>query len=1347
MKRVIFLIAAIQVILLFGITFADSYQIHQLDKKNDFSGVSGNFEVRDTLKKSLNLLVGFLAIKQIGTVSAEQAGGYCCEKTETGAYCQNTNGPNDCDPAYQNSPTTCDQTTYCQPGCCYDKEQGICFAGSPQKQCTDNEGEWKATCEEEPRCGKGCCILGSNTQFTTRAHCRIISEFQEAQINFDPAMTEEDCKYYSPEEGACLISDGSCRRTAEEECKGLEGNFNKGYLCSYFDTGAGCKQTDHIGCSDKENQYDIFWYDSCGNRENVYLGNSEGAKTTSWAGGMIKKKGELSCSSGKSDCGVCKYEEGESICAQSKSMTDSVQAGDYYCKPLDCEIDKALSPDGKRTKVMNGESWCVYDGASSGKVEGWVGSDVNNDKNQGKNSEDGTLVGVTSSGFYGRDAVGAGHFIRYCDEGEIKTDPCGTGDRGEICSEISYEGGIMRAQCRVNLWYTCFNFQTKEDCVASPNVDCRWQGVSVDDYFKFGVCVPKFPKGFNLKQDPSLSGETESGTTQEQDICSIATQSCTWLEVKECGSFVGAPCEWKCKVNCECKEEAGKFIEEMNNLCVSLGDCGAFVNVEGVYSGKGFASRGEMPNLENYFEKYPTSKNKVEVWNSVASGESQEQTTPVWIPVEGSEGTYGELAGVNGELDPKFKENNYWANIGTAYKVFGGVGAAGGLLSIGFLIGQAGKEAGLTTFWYVGSGGTIPGTQSSTTLAKTNLGKLPGMQQASGYLGAIAILMMGGQLIGQTIGSMIGGGDIQSELGMYGAAAGLAAGITVAILAGSGQAGSQAFVGFFASGVAGPVILAVVAAYMTAQLVWSLTNGNGDTREGKINFKCMPWQPPISTEDDQCKVCNENGLGTPCTKYKCNSLGSGCDLIDQDGATAENPDPNGDNGVNNEIPEISNPVCVDMGKCGYGSGNLPVPELTFVSSGFDYDEVQGGAKVTKDDGKKVRESDIINLTISTDQYAYCKYNYYKRNYATFDSEGELFNEGNYHTMNHTLTITIPWIEDERVQNNSGDSLRLFIRCIDKCDKYVNTAEYVVEFPIDPSPDTTPPLILNVTPSDPTYLPYGGNMSYIEVALNEEGNCKYDYNQGIQYGLMVGGNFTKCSDSTNGEKFCSHGFVTNLVGNSTTIYIKCQDIEGNNNTEDYPHTFLPSPEALKITDYKPDKEHIRKKPITPEEPLFFSVTTAGGAFSGNSECWWKLTGPTVAEDTFLQNQSTTHEYEITSQLNPGEHQIDYACLDSAGNFANLTTKFTIEQDQTPPAVVRVFMEGSNIKVLTNEEARCFYNTTYVPNCNFEDGTGMDSMLTTEHLISYQYDQTYYVKCKDEFEQQNPKCAVIIKPMFR
>ncbi|VVB79768.1 Uncharacterised protein [uncultured archaeon] len=640
-----------------------------------------------------------------------------------------------------------------------------------------------------------------------------------------------------------------------------------------------------------------------------------------------------------------------------------------------------------------------------------------------------------------------------------------------------------------------------------------------------------------------------------------------------------------------------------------------------------------------------------------------------------------------------------------------------------------------------GGGWRGPGQQGG-------IGNLPGLQQAGGYLGSIAILMIGGQLIGQTIGSFFGGGNIQSQMGLYGAIAGLAAGIVVASLAAAQVGSATEFVGFFAAagaaGPAGPIILGIAAAYMIAQTIWSFTNGNGDTRERTVNFKCMPWQPPISTGDEVCSKCNKNGLGTPCTKYKCESLGSGCRLLDQQGANADNPNPNGDNaGVNNEIPEVSNPVCIDLGKCGYGGGTPPKPELTVVSSGFSYSTIGSGATVKKSNGEAVRESDIINLTVSTDQYAFCKYNYYKKNFAAFDTEGELFNEGNYHTMNHTLSITIPWIEDERVQNNSGDELRLFIRCRDKCDKYINTDEYVVSFPINPSPNTTAPQIVNVTPTDPSYLPYGVNFSVLTVTLNERGKCKYDYNQGIQYGLMAG-NFSEGDLSENGEAFYTWGPVWNLVGNSTTIYIKCQDMWGNNNTEDTPHTFLPTAEQLKITDYTPEKDFVRKKPITTEEPLVFSVTTNGGAFSGSTNCWWSLKGATIAADSFLQNLSTTHEYPITSQLNPGQHELTFGCMDQAFNLANITTNFSIEHDQTPPAAVRVFIEGSNIRILTNENAQCFYNTTYIPNCNFEQGTRMDSIFTTEHSLSYQYDQTYYIKCKDEFDNQNDKCAVIVKP---
>ena len=156
------------------------------------------------------------------------------------------------------------------------------------------------------------------------------------------------------------------------------------------------------------------------------------------------------------------------------------------------------------------------------------------------------------------------------------------------------------------MWEQCFGYNGQNgcetDCIAQCNLnpDCRVQKTDVDKHFKFNVCVPKYPPGFDLSSTSGLN-PLFSGTSASQ-VCSLASQTCIVTYVKGC------PGGWKCKDNCDCMDE--EFTLKMNNLCVSLGDCGAYTNIAGTVTDGGYSlskkgDKGHVPpRLTNIAELY-----------------------------------------------------------------------------------------------------------------------------------------------------------------------------------------------------------------------------------------------------------------------------------------------------------------------------------------------------------------------------------------------------------------------------------------------------------------------------------------------------------------------------------------------------------------------------------------------------------------------------------------------------------------------------------------------------------------------------------------------------------------------
>src|SRR3990167_5306844 len=68
------------------------------------------------------------------SVSAVGEAVSCCEKAVNGAFCQNS-PPAECDSNFRIAPTSCESTSYCKQGTCFDSQEGTCLEGTPQLVC------------------------------------------------------------------------------------------------------------------------------------------------------------------------------------------------------------------------------------------------------------------------------------------------------------------------------------------------------------------------------------------------------------------------------------------------------------------------------------------------------------------------------------------------------------------------------------------------------------------------------------------------------------------------------------------------------------------------------------------------------------------------------------------------------------------------------------------------------------------------------------------------------------------------------------------------------------------------------------------------------------------------------------------------------------------------------------------------------------------------------------------------------------------------------------------------------------------------------------------------------------
>jgi hypothetical protein len=609
-KKIILFLSLFQIVLLINFVFAQGYNLSE--EKIEISSEINLF--KKFVKSNLDLLIGFFSIKQIGLVSAASG---CCVQTSEGAFCQEEVLIENCVSSFSQS--ACDATSFCKQGFCVDVD-GTCSQSS-QAQCSN---DWSSN--EPEACNLGCCDLSnSNTQYQTQAWC----ELQGG--NFDSTISETQCRYVSPSaNGACVYQVGgenSCTFTSATECEGITGgDFKEGSLCSNVGLDTICEKQKSIDCLDGK----VYWFDSCGNRENVYTSEGE----TDWYQGFVRPLEITPCTANENNLGTCgNCNSAFNICKKVESGGISFGGENFMCDDLGCDEDG----DGINER-KNGESWCIF--------EGRVGEYIND------------AIGVQISS----DIPGTSHYRKSCSQGEITTENCGV-YRNEICGEHTVTIGenesaisYTEAVCRPNVGPTCFEIDNVQDCEDEP--DCRIQIIDVTggsesytvedktksilargtfngpisdtqlltgpseetqdsnkDYFSFGVCVPKYSQGFN-------PDKYEEGTINDgESVCNLASIDCQVLQQYKLDS--------KCKVreavlfgqghclltiftkvylgyiaNEECKENKEKFYSQMNDFCVSLGDCAGYINSVGNYTGRGnlkerYVGLNNTPEINN----------------------------------------------------------------------------------------------------------------------------------------------------------------------------------------------------------------------------------------------------------------------------------------------------------------------------------------------------------------------------------------------------------------------------------------------------------------------------------------------------------------------------------------------------------------------------------------------------------------------------------------------------------------------------------------------------------------------------------------------------------------------------
>lgn len=450
-------------------------------------------------KKVVMILITVLLVAAFSFfVSAAEV---CCEKTNSGAWCQLTDST-ECDSDFSQAATSCSQTLFCQKGTCVNENSGTCTPNTPKGLC-ETEGVWHNEDKDEiPECRSGCCILGQEVAFVNEPACQQLATDYGVNVNFRPDINSQGGCFTldtTVKEGACVLESDEgtdCKRTTQSGCVQLNGVFNKGLLCTAQGLSDCAKSKETIIEEDK-----VYFKDTCGNLANIY-DEARFVIADYW-----KEIQDPECEVNgvpSSTCGDCSYRLG-TIGAKYKSGDESMpnsapKYGNNVCKDLSCFYDtnNDNSIDTVNEKYKHGESWCAESEGTKYHVPFIMDSLTKKNLSEGYNDY---------------NLPGSRYYKLKCYDGEVIVEPCKE-FRNSICKEaIDPNTDKKTAACFINEGATCFSHNTKDSCGKITN--CKWvpgytldgavvgdgeiNGSKLEEYNnKQGACYPIFAPGITF---------------------------------------------------------------------------------------------------------------------------------------------------------------------------------------------------------------------------------------------------------------------------------------------------------------------------------------------------------------------------------------------------------------------------------------------------------------------------------------------------------------------------------------------------------------------------------------------------------------------------------------------------------------------------------------------------------------------------------------------------------------------------------------------------------------------------------------------------------------------------------
>ncbi len=583
----------------------------------------------------------------------------------------------------------------------------------------------------------------------------------------------------------------------------------------------------------------------------------------------------------------------------------------------------------------------------------------------------------------------------------------------------------------------------------------------------------------------------------------------------------------------------------------------------------------------------------------------------------------------------------------------------------------------------------------------------------------------------QLLGRLFGASDNLVNSLSVSLASGIIAGKVAVGLFGksTGQLGGQGLFGQWLPNWGGLAIGVAVAAVVFIAMY-------KETTQKIVTYSCQAWEAPLG--GSQCEKCNKDPF-RPCSEYRCKALGQACSLLNK--------------GTGNETCawiskfDVNSPV-IEVWKEALKGNAEDI--LSYVPDNAIRPPMRGTKIIrsTAGDGC-LKAFTPLRFGISLNEPARCKLDY--NHTAAFKDMQYYFGDSNMFAHNHTQKLRLPGPSNA---NSNAPELKndgtysIYTRCQD-ANGNENVDEFVFNFCVDKSPDTTPPVVEGSSILDGSPVRYAVDTLPIQIYVNEPADCKWS-RQDKAYEDME--NSMQCAT---GETQINSELLYACLGNLTAIkdrqdnkfYFRCKDnpdkqeSERNVNVQSFPLAIKGS-QPLTIIDVKPNGTIYGSTSIN---TVTLEIETSNGADEkGTSTCYYS---PTNSVGSFISMFETNNYRSRQSlDLEAGDFQYFFKCIDGGGNSAETNTTFTLFVDKQAPKVTRVYREIPDaLKVVMNEEGECAYSLTSC-NFNFKDGIKMIYSNPSIRNIAYaqwKVSNVYHIKCRDAYgnEPNSGECNVV------